>query len=96
MEEFCYGEDLLCKGIRWRVGTGNEISVFNDPWLLRPKHFKPITIPKPSHLHIKVHDLLHPGGGWNWTMLNNILWEVDRMEVNRIPVGFGNENDKLI
>lgn len=29
-------------------------------------------------------------------MVNNVLWEVDRTEVERIPVGFGHGYDRLI
>ncbi|KAL0409532.1 UNVERIFIED_CONTAM: putative ribonuclease H protein [Sesamum radiatum] len=34
---------VISKGIRWRVGDGQSIRVWNDPWLPRPSTFLPIT-----------------------------------------------------
>ncbi|KAK4381773.1 hypothetical protein Sango_2936700 [Sesamum angolense] len=35
--------DLFRAGCRWRVGTGSAIRVWRDPWLPRPRSFRPIT-----------------------------------------------------
>ncbi|KAL0402425.1 UNVERIFIED_CONTAM: hypothetical protein Slati_4272400 [Sesamum latifolium] len=41
--------DLFRAGCRWRVGTGETIRVWRDPWLPRPRSFRPIT-PTPASL----------------------------------------------
>ncbi|XP_075521130.1 uncharacterized protein LOC142554340 [Primulina tabacum] len=72
-----WGRELLVKGIRWRIGSGTRVKVFQDPWLLRSHSFKPITIPSQDHLHLMVPDLMQESGKWDWTKVNNFLWEVD-------------------
>lgn len=79
-----WGRDLLVKGVRWRVGNGQSINVFKDPWMLRPQSFKPITIPKAIHLNHRVADLININGEWNWALISGILWDVDAEEVKRI------------
>lgn len=40
-----HGKDVLVKGIRWQIGSGDKISIWNDYWL-------------PSPLPIKLHSCL--------------------------------------
>lgn len=51
-----------------------------------PKLFKPITTPTSSNLNMKVGDLLNSENGWNWSLINNVLWPVDKEEIEKIPV----------
>lgn len=41
-----------------------------------------------------VNDLLMESGGWDWNKINNVLWEFDRWEVNKLLGGskFGEDN----
>ncbi|KAL5757908.1 hypothetical protein ACOSP7_020519 [Xanthoceras sorbifolium] len=38
-----WGKNLLDKGVRWRVGNGETISIYNDKWLSRPLSFRVIS-----------------------------------------------------
>lgn len=49
---------LLQTGLRYRVGNGETIRVFKDPWLPRESTFKPI-IPVTGNLEIKVRDFIN-------------------------------------
>ncbi|KAL0327024.1 UNVERIFIED_CONTAM: hypothetical protein Sangu_1780400 [Sesamum angustifolium] len=50
--------DLFRAGCRWRVGSGTQIRIWADPWLSRPRSFRPIT-PVPSSLtEVRVADLI--------------------------------------
>lgn len=42
-KSFVWGKDLLIQGLWLRVGDGNSIMAFSDPWLPRPSTFRPIT-----------------------------------------------------
>lgn len=57
-----WGKDLVAKGVRWRVGNGNSIKVFQDPWLLRPHSFRPITIPDVSQINQRLADFIGENG----------------------------------
>lgn len=35
-----WGIKLVVRGVRWRVGNGYSIKVFNDTWILRPRSFR--------------------------------------------------------
>lgn len=90
------GDDLLKRGIRWRITAGYNVRVFKDPWLLRPKFFKPITIPRPHHVHLRVLDLMTVLAEWDWERINNILWQVDHDKIKRIPIGTVSVSDSII
>lgn len=68
-----------------------KVSVFHDPWLLRPKHFLPISLINLSNNHLD-----DTRGGWDWNKINSVLWEVDREEVKRILQGSNNGEDRMI
>ena len=36
------GRALLEEGIRWKIGSGNQVRVWKDPWLPMPSTFRPV------------------------------------------------------
>ncbi|TXG57877.1 hypothetical protein EZV62_015706 [Acer yangbiense] len=75
---------LLVKGLRWRVGDGYSIRVFQDQWLPRPSTFRPIS-PDPG-LDLRVSDLLDRNHlGWDHSKLNQFMLPIDRNIVASIP-----------
>lgn len=37
-----WGRTLLIKGLRYRLGNGNLVQMFKDPWIPKESTFKPI------------------------------------------------------
>ncbi|KAK3218418.1 hypothetical protein Dsin_012388 [Dipteronia sinensis] len=90
-----WGRVLLQKGLRWKVGDGKSIQVFDDPWIPRPTSFKPIT-PILDRV-LRVADPLEvEKGGWKMETLEQNFMEVDRAEILSIPLGMWKPSDKLI
>lgn len=91
-----WGRDLLKMGLRWRVGSGNSIRVFKDPWIIRPNTFRAITIPA-SHLeNLTVVELRSVTGDWDWNLINEFFWPIDHDEFRKIPIHALAGRDKII
>lgn len=43
-----------------------------------------------------VSELLLESGGWDWSKVNNVLWEVDRLEMKRLLGGAQFGDDKIV
>ncbi|XP_075662751.1 uncharacterized protein LOC142632211 [Castanea sativa] len=54
------GRDVLLQGARWRVGSGESISVWNDAWLLSLDHPKILSQVVPGFEDAKVSNLINP------------------------------------
>ncbi|KAK3228272.1 hypothetical protein Dsin_008134 [Dipteronia sinensis] len=89
-----WGRELLSKGLRWTVGDGESISVFNDQWIPRPSTFKPITCdPCPD---VRVAALIdRPMRGWRLDKLTQLLIPVDMAVIPGIPVSWRGGQDSL-
>jgi hypothetical protein len=67
------GIQALKKGIIWRVGDGEQIRIWDDPWIPRGQTRRPIT-PRGAVLLTKVSELIDPGtGSWDVQLLNDIF-----------------------
>ncbi|KAK3221509.1 hypothetical protein Dsin_008534 [Dipteronia sinensis] len=81
---YCYiwrslvcGRSLLSKGLRWKVGDGNSIRIFQDRWISRPSTFKTITSDHASDLRVAA--LLNRNGrSWDLNKLDFHLLPIDR------------------
>ncbi|KAK4401396.1 hypothetical protein Sango_0880300 [Sesamum angolense] len=79
---------LFCAGCRWRVGSGEKIKVWTDPWLPRPVSFRPITPPNERFEFLRVSDLINQEtGDWNSTVIQDIFLPLDCEVILGIPLG---------
>lgn len=53
-----WGWDLLQQGIRWRVGDGENIKVWSDPWIPTSIGFKPLQGHTQINPQLRVSDLI--------------------------------------
>ncbi|KAL5556376.1 hypothetical protein UlMin_038612 [Ulmus minor] len=69
-----WGRNLVAKGIRWRVGNGESLSIYKSRWLPIPWTFM-ITSPKVLSHQAKVSDLLLNNGCWNEELIRSSFLE---------------------
>lgn len=80
------GAALLKEGIIWRIGNGENVRIWEDPWLPKGITRKPIT-PRGASLLTKVNELINPvTGEWDEQLVNDSFWPQDAEEILRIPI----------
>ena len=88
-------KSLLLEGLKWRVGDGSKIRVWEDAWL--PGESTTI-VPTPnleSDADLRVSDLLNEEGGWNEEALRLHLTEDDARLAKEIPLSSRRTEDTL-
>ncbi|KAK4387857.1 hypothetical protein Sango_2392300 [Sesamum angolense] len=90
-------QDLFRAGCRWRVGKGLSSRVWSDPWLPRPRSFKPITPAPASMEYMRVSDFMDPHSHeWDVTKIRQFLRPIDSDLILGIPLSQTSEQDVLI
>jgi len=80
------GIKVLESGVIWRIGNGERVNIWKDPWIPRGTTRKVIT-PRGSNLLNWVSELIDPiTGGWDEELLNQTLWPEDAEVVRALPV----------
>ena len=82
-QAIAHGVDLLKQGVIWRVGNGERIRIWRDPWLPRASTRRLFT-PQLRSRYMKVSDLLLPGSMWNEQMVRWIFLPEDAKVILRI------------
>ena len=78
----------------WRVGDGNNLHIWQDPWLPRGVFRRPIT-PREACLLTYVSELINSSSGdWDVKLVNGFFWE-DDVKVILAQGGSGNASDLI-
>lgn len=86
--------DLVRHGIRWRVGNGKDINVWNDNWLPRDYALRPFTPDLYQIRLIYVASLIDQNNGcWDVNVLNALLWNDDIDIILKIPLDSSTTSD---
>jgi ribonuclease HI len=86
------GIEALKKGLIWRVGNGESINIWNDPWIPNAATRRPCT-PKGRNILTRVSDLIDPvTGTWDEVLVRDIFWEMDAKLILSIPVRMEQED----
>ena len=74
------------RGYIWRVGNGESINIWNDPWIpSRPS--RKILSPRGASVYTRVSELINPmTGAWDEELLNELVNPVDVGRILQIPV----------
>lgn len=80
------GVQILKDGMIWRVGNGENIRIWDDPWIPRDWTRKPITC-RGTNLVTRVNELIDPYT-WEWDepLVRQTFWEEDVEHILSIPV----------
>jgi hypothetical protein len=93
----CESRHVLRSGLRWRVGSGSGISVWNDAWLPCPSTFKVITPVRVLNVDATVDSLIDVNlMRWNVNLLKEIFLPRDVEVIKQIPLSLRKPRDKLI
>jgi len=84
--------EVIKKGMIWRVGDGNNLHIWQDPWLPRGVFRRPIT-PRGACLLTYVSELINPSS-WDWDveLVKRIFWEEDVKVILALPIHEGRDN----
>jgi hypothetical protein len=81
------GVQVLKEGIIWRIGNGQHIDIWTDPWLPRGVTRRPIT-PRGQNIIQRVDELIDPViESWDLQLLSQtFFWEEDVKVIRAILV----------
>ncbi|XP_062014050.1 uncharacterized protein LOC133730487 [Rosa rugosa] len=86
-------KSVLQAGLRWQVGNGTSIRIWDDPWIPRPNLFRPIRYgPSPRVL---VSDLM-VDGHWNKELISENFPADEALLICSIPLSRSIVPDRLI
>ena len=86
---------VILKGYRWKIGNGENISVFRGNWITRPSTFKPISTPNlPSDATVAV--LIDNENKWKADLIQKMFSKEDTEAILSIPLPRRKEKDQMI
>ncbi|KAL6189078.1 hypothetical protein ACLB2K_040468 [Fragaria x ananassa] len=90
-----WGKDLLCAGIRWRIGSGDLVKIWGDKWLPTPWSFKVVT-PCFMDPNARVSQLMSQLGMWDMNFIKQHFLLVDVEKILAVPLCDGNGGDVAV
>lgn len=89
-----WGKSLLLKGLRKRIGNGQNTKAFTDPWIPRPPSFLPIT--RGANENMKVSEFIQSPGKWNIDLIQQNYLIPDSQLIFTIPLSPFNYDDSWL
>lgn len=84
----------LRRGVRWRVGDGRTVRVWDDAWLPSASNPYVQTPPYADLSTASVHSLFNQeGDGWDIEILNDLFSDRDRSLILCVPISLSKGND---
>ncbi|KAM1949581.1 hypothetical protein ACFX15_009620 [Malus domestica] len=89
--------NVLSLGLRWQVGTGHSIRIWEDPWIPIPLRFRPYS-PKPVGCTLTmVNELIdHVAKCWKIDVLQSLFSAEEVNLIRKIPLSVRNSPDHLL
>ena len=91
------GRNVLEKGLRWSIGSGQSVRIWDDKWLPSPNSFKVVS-PRPQEINgTMVESLLNRvAGGWNKNMVRDMFLPFESETILSIPISLSFPEDSLL
>ena len=90
-------QDVVNKGMRWRVGDGHSIKIWSEKWLPSPSLDKVASPKNLIEADAKVCELIdHERKEWNVPLVRQIFWPHEADMVLGIPLSTSLPPDKLV
>ncbi|KAL9440996.1 hypothetical protein AB3S75_019634 [Citrus x aurantiifolia] len=80
-----WGREVIHKGLRWRIGDGKLVKVYQSGWLPRPETFKPISPPS-LPLDTTVSVLIDEDHCWRDDVIQQHFHQEDAAQILKIPL----------
>ena len=86
------GVDLIKEGVIRRIGNGESVNIWTDPWIPHGKTRRPATYIEAAVL-TRVVDLLDPvSGSWDETLVKDTFSEFDAEAILKLRVNLDTED----
>uniref|UniRef100_A0A803Q0L2 RNase H type-1 domain-containing protein n=1 Tax=Cannabis sativa TaxID=3483 RepID=A0A803Q0L2_CANSA len=93
-QSICDGKDLLLKGLRWKIGTGQSVRCASDPWLPGNTTFTPYSYR--GDPAFTVEHYISPLRTWDLRILKSHFGDIDIQRILSLPLSMYPREDKLI
>ena len=91
------GLEVVRRGMRWRVGNGRLIHIWNDKWLPTPTTYKVVFPPCDFDDYPMVSAFIdHDTRGWKVDLVKSIFLPFEADTILNIPISYNLLEDKLI
>lgn len=91
------GREILTKGLRFQIGNGNKVSIWNDPWLPLPHNFKPFSLPMKGTEDWLVEDIIDlESKEWIKDLIEELFSDMEADLIFRIPLSLRPSEDKVL
>ncbi|KAH9724503.1 putative reverse transcriptase/RNA-dependent DNA polymerase [Citrus sinensis] len=90
-----WGRQVIYKGIRWRIGNGQQVQIYQGNWIPRPTSFKPVSPPSLSS-DIRVAELINEDNQWNEDLIYQHFLREDVDTILRIPIPSTPMGDQIL
>ncbi|KAA3458346.1 reverse transcriptase [Gossypium australe] len=92
----CNAREVIVEGMIWRVGSGAQVNIWNDPWLPGKEHNR-ISGYDIDSRWITVNQLLEADNyTWNRDLLDELFDEGTVSRILSIPLSAGSKEDTLV
>ena len=93
----CGAKQALMDGLVWRVGTGENIRIWKDSWLMGSPCPKILSAPRVLEANATVGELINQEQGcWNSMLIDQIFSPSEAEIIKQIPLSSRRPQDKLI